>query len=134
MNAAVDRRLRRFAVVGISNTLITVLSYAALTGLGVPYPIAATLGYAAALANGYTWNWLWTFEAGPFHLPEFFRYVVVSSAGLALNLLLLYLFIERLGVDRNVAEIASIVPIVLLTYSANRWWTFTRGSEGPGGR
>jgi len=123
--AVVDRTFLRFALVGVSNTLITVLSYAAMIELGVGYALAATLGYVLGVFNGYTWNRLWTFEAGPFHLPEFSRYVLVYVAGLAANLLLLFLLIEKAGVALGAAEIISVVPVVLLTYSANRWWTFS---------
>jgi putative flippase GtrA len=119
-----DRRLLRFALVGGSNTLVTVLSYSLLIELGLPYLAAAVIGYAAGILNGYTWNRIWTFETGPFHLPEFSRYVVVQASGLALNLLLLLVLIEGLGMPRGFAEILSVVPIVLVTYSLNRSWTF----------
>jgi putative flippase GtrA len=120
----VDRRLFRFAVVGGSNTLVTVVSYSVLIEIGLSYLVAAVIGYAAGILNGYTWNRVWTFETGPFHLPEFSRYVVVQLSGLALNLLLLLVLIEGLDIARGLAEILSVVPIVFLTFSLNRYWTF----------
>jgi putative flippase GtrA len=130
LSAVVAREERaraiRFAVVGGSSTLITLLTYAVLEGVGTPYALAATLGYAAGILNGYTWNRLWTFETGPFHLPEFFRYVVVQGSGLVANLLGLVLLVEALHLDKLLAEILSVVPIVLVTYLFNRWWTFRR--------
>jgi putative flippase GtrA len=116
--------LLRFAVVGGSSTLVTVLSYSVLIEIEVAYLTAAVIGYAAGIINGYTWNRLWTFETGPFHLPEFRRYVVVQGSGLALNLVALRLLIEMLGVARGLAEILSIIPIVILTFWVNRAWTF----------
>jgi putative flippase GtrA len=119
-----NRRFLRFAVVGGSNGVVTVGVYTLLLALGIAYPVAAIVGYGAGILNGYTWNRLWTFETGSFHLPEFSRYVVVQGSGLLLNLLLLYVLIDRLGVARGLSEILSIVPVVLLTYIFNRWWTF----------
>jgi putative flippase GtrA len=119
-----DRRLLRFALVGGSNTLVTVVSYSALIEAGVPYLVAAVIGYVLGIVNGYTWNRIWTFEAGPFHLPEFRRYVMVQVSGLVLNLVVLRVLIADLGVARGLAELLSVVPIVLLTYSLNRAWTF----------
>jgi putative flippase GtrA len=119
-----DRRLIRFALVGGSNTLVTIVSYAVLIEIGVAYLLAAVIGYAAGILNGYTWNRLWTFETGPFHLPEFSRYVVVQLSGLVMNLLLLLILIETFDLPKGLAEILSVVPIVLLTYSLNRSWTF----------
>jgi putative flippase GtrA len=119
-----DRRLIRFALVGGSNTLVTIVSYAVLIEIGVAYLLAAVIGYVAGILNGYTWNRLWTFETGPFHLPEFSRYVVVQLSGLVMNLLLLLILIETFDLAKGLAEILSVVPIVLLTYSLNRSWTF----------
>jgi putative flippase GtrA len=111
-------------VVGGTNTLATFLVYALLLHLGASYPVAAVIGYGAGVLNGYTWNRLWTFEAGRFHLPEFSRYVVVQSGGLVMNLVGLLILIEALGVGKLPAELACTAPIVLLTYSLNRSWTF----------
>jgi putative flippase GtrA len=117
-------RLVRFVVVGGTNTLVALLGYTLLVGVGAAYPVAATIGYAAGILNGYTWNRLWTFETGAFHLPEFSRYVVVQGSGLAANLLGLVLLVETVGLGKVTAEAISVVPIVLVTYSLNRWWTF----------
>jgi putative flippase GtrA len=126
-------RLIRFALVGGTSTLVTLLSYALLIGVGAAYPVAAVLGYAAGIVNGYTWNRVWTFETGSFHLPEFSRYVVVQGSGLAANLVGLVLLVEALDLDRLVAEIISVVPIVLVTYLLNRWWTFRPRAESGSG-
>ena len=109
---------------GGSSTAVTLLSYALLVGLSVPYPVAAPAGYAAGILNGYTWNRLWTFETGAFHLPEFSRYVAIQGSGLAANLLGLVVLVEALGLGKVVAELLSVVPIVLVTYALNRRWTF----------
>jgi putative flippase GtrA len=122
--ARVDRRFLRFALVGGSNGVVTVGIYSLMLSIGVAYPIAAVLGYLAGIVNGYTWNRLWTFETGRFYLPEFSRYLAVQGFGLFLNLVLLYALIEGLGTAKAIAEVLSVVPVVLLTYMLNRRWTF----------
>jgi putative flippase GtrA len=122
--ASLDSRFARFALVGASNGVVAFLTYSLLLALEVAYPVAATVGYLAGIANGYTWNRLWTFETGPFHLLEFSRYFVVQGSGLGLNLLLLVVLIEGVGMAHGVSELLSLVPVVLLTYLVNRWWTF----------
>jgi putative flippase GtrA len=122
--AEVDRRFLRFALVGGSNGAVTIATYSLLLAIGVAYPIAAVVGYLVGILNGYTWNRLWTFETGPFHLPEFFRYLAVQGFGLVLNLSLLYVLIEALETPKGIAEIVSVVPVVLLTFILNRRWTF----------
>lgn len=117
-------RLLRFVIVGGSNTVITLLVYGVAIGLGVWYPLAALLGYVAGIVNGYTWNRLWTFEVGTFHLPEFSRYVMVQVAGLAANVAGLTYAVESLGMGKMEAEIVVLIPIVLATFMLNRWWIF----------
>ena len=117
-------RLLRFILVGGSSTLVTLVSYAILVGVSVPYALAAPAGYAAGILNGYTWNRLWTFETGGFHLPEFSRYVAIQGSGLVANLLGVVLLVEALGLDKMPAEILTLVPIVLITFALNRRWTF----------
>jgi putative flippase GtrA len=117
-------RLVRFVLVGGSNTLITLLVYSVALHLGVWYPIAAGLGYAAGIVNGYTWNRTWTFETGTFHLPEFSRYVVVQVGGLGANVLGLTLAVEILGMGKLTGELVTLAPIVLVSFILNRWWIF----------
>jgi putative flippase GtrA len=121
---SVDRRFLRFAVVGGSNGVVTVVTYSLLLAIGVAYPIAAIIGYMAGIVNGYTWNRLWTFETGRFHLPEFSRYLAVQGSGLGLNLVLLFALIEGVGMAKGISEVFSLIPVVLLTYLFNRSWTF----------
>jgi putative flippase GtrA len=120
-------------VVGALNGVVTLVVYAVLNAIGTPYPVSAGLGYAAGIANGYTWNRLWTFRTGTFHLPEFSRYVIVSGAGLVANLIGVILGVEAIGLDKLTAEVASLVPIVLVTYTANRIWTFRSRDAGEPG-
>jgi putative flippase GtrA len=117
-------RLVRFVLVGGSSTVVTLGSYALLVAISVPYPVAAPAGYAAGILNGYTWNRLWTFETGDFHLPEFSRYVAIQGSGLVANLLAVVVLVEALGLGKLAAEIVSLIPIVLVTFAINRRWTF----------
>jgi putative flippase GtrA len=126
-------RLVRFIVVGGSSTAITLAIFTASIGLGVWYPIGAALGYAAGILNGYTWNRRWTFEAGAFHLPEFSRYVLVQGGGLVANVAGLTFAVEVLSMPKLPAEIATLIPIVLVTFLLNRRWTFgSRAASSPG--
>ena len=117
-------RLARFVLVGGSSTVVTLGSYALLVAIDVPYPVAAPVGYAAGILNGYTWNRLWTFETGGFHLPEFSRYVAIQGSGLVANLLGVVFLVEALGLGKMPSEILTLVPIVLVTFVLNRRWTF----------
>ena len=123
----------RFVLVGGSNTALALLVFSVAISLGTWYPIAAALGYLAGIVNGYTWNRIWTFQAGTFHFPEFSRYVVVQVGGLVANVLGLAFAVEILGAEKIPGEIATLVPIALATFLLNRWWAFrSRLLSAPG--
>ncbi len=123
----------RFVLVGGSNTALALLVFSVAISLGTWYPIAAALGYLAGIVNGYTWNRIWTFQAGTFHFPEFSRYVVVQVGGLVANVLGLAFAVEILGAEKIPGEIATLVPIALATFLLNRWWAFrSRLVSAPG--
>jgi putative flippase GtrA len=123
----------RFVLVGGSNTALALLVFSVAISLGTWYPIAAALGYSAGIVNGYTWNRIWTFEAGTFHLPEFSRYAAVQVGGLVANVLGLAFAVETLGMEKIPGEIATLVPLALATFLLNRWWAFrSRLLSAPG--
>ncbi len=124
MSKLADHRLLRFALVGGSSTVVTLVVYAAALAVDTWYPLAAFIGYAAGIVNGYTWNRTWTFQTGTFHFPEFSRYTAVQGSGMLANLLGLTLGIEVLGLGELVAEVATLIPIIIATFLANQRWTF----------
>ena len=46
-------RVARYALVGVSNTVITFLAYSLLARAGVAAPAASAAGFALGAANGY---------------------------------------------------------------------------------
>ena len=52
------------------------------------------------------------------------RWAIVQGCGLALNEGLLYLFVHDAGLDKLSAQACSIAVVTVLTFFANRAWTF----------
>ena len=124
----------RFALVGASNGAVTLAVYLLMIAVGLWYPLAATLGYLAGIANGYTWNMRWTFRTGSFHSPEFLRYFLIAGVGLLANAIGITIAVEALGMQKTIAEVVTLIPIVLASYLANRAWVFRERLEsGTGG-
>ena len=125
------RRLARFVMVGLSNTVITLGAYAALIGLGVFYVIAGVIGWTLGIVNGYFWNRTWTFRAGAHQHELLVKYTAVGLGGLLLNSGLLALAVDVLGVSKLAGQVV-VLPIVMLSsFAANRYWTFGEHIDGP---
>jgi putative flippase GtrA len=114
----------RFAVVGATNTAITLATYAVLIDAGLHYLGAIVPAFALGALNGYTLNRAWTFRAGCFEPAALARYVATQLGGLALNALLLVAFIEVLGAHRLVAQVLAMPLVSCATFVGSRWWVF----------
>jgi putative flippase GtrA len=116
------RQFGRFVVVGVSNTALSLVAYAALVGLGLNYLVAGGVAFALGAANGYLLNRRWTFGAGASSAP--LKYLVVQSGGLGLTEVLLWLFTTAAGAGRIIAFIVTAPVVTIVTFAANRSWTF----------
>ncbi|HEU0019113.1 MAG TPA: GtrA family protein [Thermoleophilaceae bacterium] len=120
----VSREIVRYAVVGVSNTAISMAVYAGLLALGVGYVAAVVVAYVAGVANGYTLNRRWTFVAGSFSIGSLSRYTTVQVTGLLLSVGLTSLFVEHFGVSKLLALMLSWPPVIAVTFTATRLWAF----------
>jgi putative flippase GtrA len=118
------RRAAKYGIVGMTNLAIDFTVYAILVLVGVWYPAAKTIAFVIATANGYTLNRLWTFRAGAHRGVILTRYAVVQVSGLLVNLALLVVLVEVVGVSKIAAQ-ALVLPFVAAgTFLAQRIWTF----------
>lgn len=118
------KQLVRFLVVGASNTVITLATFAALVSAGVFYVAAGVVGWTAGVFNGYFWNRTWTFRAGDHRNELLARYVAVSIGGLLVNSTLLALAVDVLGLGKLMSQVIVLPVVTLASFSANRLWTF----------
>jgi putative flippase GtrA len=115
----------KFGTVGVSNTLIAFAVYTLLLKVfGVWYVAASGVGFMIGAINGFLLNRSWTFRghAGDRLTPV--RWTVVQSCGLLLNLGLVYLFVDEAGLDKLLGQVPATVVVTVLTFFANRAWTF----------
>lgn len=115
----------KFGLVGISNTVLFLVVYTLLFKLlGVWYLAASAIAFATGAINGYVLNRSWTFSGHASDAGTALRWTVVQASGLLANLGLVYVFVEALGLDKLGGQVLAIVIVVVLTFFANRAWTF----------
>lgn len=137
------RRFVKFCIVGTSSTFILMLVesvavrvlHGAWTSPHIPtwkLLLASSLGFAAAVVNGFVWNRRWTFRqhGTPGAAGQFLFFVVFNLVGLALNNALLYLFYTKLRLFAGVpfrhlaCQLMATVCVVAWNFFANSRWTF----------
>jgi putative flippase GtrA len=123
--AALLLQFVKFGVVGVSNTLLTFLVYTLLLKVfGVWYLAANAIGFAAGAVNGFLLNRRWTFRGHVGDARTPLRWMVVQGCGLGLSEALLFFWVDTVGVDQLLAQVFAIAVVTVLTFLANRAWTF----------
>jgi putative flippase GtrA len=122
----------KFGIVGVSNTLLAFAIYTVLLKVfGVWYLAASAIGFVVGAVNGFLLNRRWTFagHVGDSLTPV--RWGVVQSSGLALNLALLYLFVDGAGVEKLLGQAFATAIVTVITFLVNRAWTFRMHHHPP---
>jgi putative flippase GtrA len=110
------RQFGRFALVGVGNTVLSLVVYALLATAGLPPAAAGATAFCAGAVNGYLLNRRWTFRARDSSGSRA-RYLVVQAAGAATTSLLAW----ALATD---GYLVALPLVTAATFVANRRWTF----------
>ncbi len=115
----------KFGIVGVSNTLLTLVVYTVLLKVfGVWYLAASAIGFIAGATNGFLLNRRWTFRdhVGDALTPV--RWAIVQGAGLAVDELMLYVLVHDAKLDKLLAQVCATAFVTVTTFFVNRAWTF----------
>jgi putative flippase GtrA len=115
----------KFGIVGVSNTLLTLLIYTLLLKVfGVWYLAASAIGFIVGAVNGFLLNRRWTFRehVGDSLTPV--RWAIVQTCGLGIDEGLLFLLVHDARLDKVLAQVAATAVVTVSTFFANRAWTF----------
>jgi putative flippase GtrA len=119
--------LAKFCTVGATGYVINLTVYSVLLKVAdLHYLPAAACSFLVAVTNNYTWNRVWTFRGRRGHVAyQGLRFLVVSTAALGLNLLVLRGLVA-LGVAKIPAQAIAIVVVTPVNFVANKLWSFRR--------
>jgi putative flippase GtrA len=121
-------QLGRFLVVGASGFAINIVLYAILIhGVQLGYILAAVISNLVALVNNFLLHRHWTFAARDAEAThQAVRFVLVCAVGFAINLVVLRLGVEVVGIPKLPAEAIAAVTAAPVTFLLNRQWAFRR--------
>jgi putative flippase GtrA len=114
----------RFALVGATNTALTLCAYAVLVLAGVPGPLAGAAGWALGAANGYRLNRRWTFRSALRGFTPAARYVTVQALGAGLDALGVWLVVGHGHLHHLEGEVAILPAVTLVSFALCRAWVF----------
>lgn len=118
----------KFGIVGLSNTLISYVVYLAGVRLGMHYLLASVLGFVISVLNSFYWNNKYVFLQGDAERNLFLTliktFLAYASTGLVLANILLYIWVDILGVSEYLAPIINLAITVPLNFVINKLWAF----------
>ncbi len=125
LSAPVVVQFVKFGIVGVSNTLLSFAVYTLLLKVfGVWYIAASAIAFTVGAVNGFLLNRRWTFREHVGDALTPVRWTVVQGCGLLTNLGLVALLVEAGGLDELIAQACATAIVTVLTFAANRAWTF----------
>jgi putative flippase GtrA len=125
LDVATVAQFVKFGIVGVSNTLLSFAVYTVLLKVfGVWYVAASGIGFSVGAVNGFLLNRRWTFKEHVGDALTPVRWTVVQGCGLLMNLGLVYMFVDDLSLDKLIGQACATAIVTVLTFFANRAWTF----------
>ena len=134
LKKALEHSFPRFIVVGISNTLISFgifyVSHSMLRGFESGGAVAQFLSYLGGLIWSYFWNRSWSFKSKDRVSMEGLRFAAVQISLLCLSVLLIHIYVDRMGLPSTPVWICVMAVITPMNYALLRFWVFRKPRSG----
>ena len=119
----------KFGLVGVTSTIVSLLIYSFCVYLQVQYFIANFLAFVLSVLNSFFWNNKFVFKKNDGAYRNLFytllkSYVSYSITGIFFQSLLLFLFIDKLGISKYIAQILCILINLPVNFLLNKYWSY----------
>lgn len=122
-------QILRFLAVGGASYFFNLGTYSLFLWVGMAYLLAAAVSFLIGFAFNFLANRHWTFVAGGTQAGgQFVRFSCVAALVLGLDLVLLRVAVEQIGLHRVVAQGVVILFLAPLSFALNRFWSFAERS------
>lgn len=122
------KRFLRFAAVGAVNTGISFALYAVLVWRDVHYMLSGTIAYIVGIAVSYLLSTKFVFQRKR-TADNLMKFVSVYLSALLINLGLLYLAVDIIGISKIVGQLAVTGTVLFYNYFLQKIWAFRKESE-----
>lgn len=121
-------QLIKFGIVGVSNTVISYVIYVILVFFGLHYTISNIIGFLISILNAYYWNKKLVFKknesSSKESVKELVKVYASYTATLLISTLLLVLWVDKCGIDKNIAPLINFCITIPLNFILNKFWAF----------
>lgn len=119
----------QFAMVGVSNTIISYTVYALLVLASINYLIANIIGFLVSVLNAYYWNNRYVFKGQEGETRVWWKtlaktFFAYAGTGLVLANILLFILVKALSVHEMLAPILILFVTTPINFLANKLWAY----------
>ena len=123
----IDSVFGRYLLVGLLSTITHVATLALLMELFHADILWATvMAFSASLAVSFLLNYYFAFRANTRVIESFVKFTLVCVTGLSLNVLVMELFVNRMGMHYGFATLVAIAVVTANNFSLHYFWTFKK--------
>lgn len=119
----------RFVLVGLASNAVLYLLYIFLTGMGLHPTIAVSIVFLTGVIQTFVFNKNWTFANYENSRPQLIRYLLVYFFAYMLNILMLYILVEKMNFPHRWVQAVAVIVIGMLLFLGQRYWVFTVGRK-----
>jgi len=116
----------KFGVVGVSGTIIDFgITWLLKEKAKLNKYLANGIAYMCGATSNYLLNRYWTFaDESPDMLMQYFKFMGVSTIGLGLNTLVIYILVNRFKQNFYVSKVIATLLVLVWNFTANALLTF----------
>jgi putative flippase GtrA len=124
-------KIIKFMMVGGGGALLGLTVLWLLTDLaGFHYLSSYALAFVVSVSNNYFWNSRWTFKGKQSNIKGYARYFVLSAATLGMNMLLMYLATDVIGLWYMMSAVIITGIVFLINFLGSRKYVWNRNIAG----
>ena len=118
------KQFLKFVFVGFINTGVFYGIYYVMLQLNYSYAVALTVGNIIGIINSYIWNKFFTFGSKKASKGEVTKFLVIAIMQYFLNLLIVYICVDLVGISPELAGVIAISISVFFSYFGHKFWSF----------
>jgi len=117
-------QLVRYAVIGVSTSLVSYLLYLTITWAGVGHKLTMTLLYAFGVLLSFFLNRRWTFDYSGEMGGAMIRHWTAYGFGYILNFLALLILVDVFEFPHQIIQGIMILALAAMLFLLQRYWVF----------
>lgn len=124
------RNLLLYCMIGCIGASLDFLFFSALTIWGgLHHQIANIISISIGIITNFFLNYFFNFKSSGRLLLRLLSFYLVGLSGLGFSAVLLWLFIDRLGISITVSKIATIFFVTIVQYTLNKTISFRKAKN-----